>query len=307
MKTRNIFKVAAIMALVLFASCSKEEIKDSQSKDVITLEASALQALGENGQTQSRISFDIPSDGSVPKVSWVEGDIIYIGYINPTGTSGLALSKMLDDGNFTTFKCVKVDKNTNIATFEGTSIIENANIAIYTQIPEKVYSFYKDSYQYGVRCSVGETPISGDNSHLAKNDLLVSTFNTTDKKLNFKRVFGLVKFEFTLPESVSGVGTFSCDKLKLVGTANITTSTGDFAPNSTSTALTLNDISVNGSLLTFYTLTPRVNNRKKPTITYTFQINDKTYSASVTYENDALIRENKATKISATLTEQPAQ
>ena len=44
-----------------------------------------------------------------------------------------------------------------------------------------------------------------------------------------------------------------------------------------------------------------VNNRNNPTITYTFQINDKTYSASVTYTKDALIRANQATKISADL------
>lgn len=301
MKTRNIFKAAAMVALVLFASCSKEEIKDSQDNGLITLTVPVMEGFGDEN-AQSRTVFEF-SDGDVtpPKVKWEVGDIIYIGYIDPSGTGNIALSDLYDKGDFTIFTCKSVDAETNIATFEGPSIVENANIAIYTQKPDEVLTYYKDKTkgQYGVRCNVDEFKISSDNSHLAKNDLLVSTFNTTDRILSFKRVFGLIKFEFTFPETVSGTGTFSCDKLKQTGVAYIDNNA--VTANNTGSNLTINDISVEGNTLTFYTFAPMVNNRNNPTITYTFQINDKTYSASVTYTKDALIRANQATKISADL------
>lgn len=304
MKTINIFKAAAIMALVLFASCSKEEIKDSQENGVITLTVPAIEGFGgENAQSRTVFEF-AEGDVTPPKVKWEVEDIIYIGYIaTGTGAAGnKSLTQLLQDNKFTRFKCTNVDETTNVATFEGPSIVENANIAIYTQRPDDVLTYYRDNetrLQYGVRCNVDNFEISSDNSHLAKNDLLVSVFNTTDKTLSFKRVFGLIKFEFTFPEEVSGTGTFSCDKLKQTGVAYIDNNA--VTANNTGSNLTINDISVEGNSLTFYTFAPMVNNRKTPTIKYTFQIGDKTYSASVTYTKDALIRANQATKISADL------
>lgn len=302
MKIKNIFKTLAMMALVLFASCSKEEINDSQNNGLITLTVPAIQGFGDEN-VQSRTVFDL--NGEIPKVAWEVGDIIYIGYINTDkggGLGGKSLTYLKEEGLITEFKCMSVDEDTNIATFEGSSIVENANIAIYTKIPEKVTVYYKGTDQYGLKCNVNEVPISVDNSHLAGNDLLVSVFNTTDKKLNFKRVFGLVKFEFTFPEAVSGSGTFSCDQLKLTGTANIEIATGKIG-TANDGSLSISDISVNGNSITFYSLTPFVKITKNTPIIYNWEIGGKKYSATKTYEVDMRLQVNKATKISADLQE----
>lgn len=309
MKTRNIFKAAAIMALVLFASCSKEDIKDSQDNGLITLTVPAMEGFGDEN-AQSRTVFEF-SDGDVtpPKVKWEEGDIIYIGKTS-LENRGKTLKSLIDKGDFEDFKCVNVDEN-NIATFQGELIPEGSNVAVYTQIPDKVSCTTKDveikengvvvdtKTYYAFQCAANAVKIENDNSHLAKNDLLISVFDTENPNLNFKRVFGLIKFEFTFPETVSGTGTFSCDKLRQTAVAYI--ANNEVVPNNISATLKIDNITVEGNSLTFCSFAPMVNNRKTPTIKYTFQIGDKTYSASVTYTQDALIRANQATIIKADL------
>ena len=139
MKTRNYFKAAAMMAMVLFASCSKEEIKDTQDNGLITLEVPALQSFNGNGngQAQSRIAFDIPADGSVPKVRWEVGDNIYIGKIDADTKSGEILQNLITNGDFTVFTCTSV-RGDNKATFQGEKLVAGSNLAVYTEKPNKV-------------------------------------------------------------------------------------------------------------------------------------------------------------------------
>lgn len=230
MRLKNIFKTVTMMTILtsVISSCSKEEINQNQNDKKIILNASAIQAFGED-IPESRTSFEIPevSTDLAPKVKWVIGDKIYIGSIKDI-EDGKTLKELIDNGEFTTFECIEVNETTNVATFEGTSINNDADIAVYSQIPDKVIKATKvkngTEYYPALTCSVNEVPISDDLSHLAKNDLLVSTFDVTDKKLNFGRYFGLAKFEFTFPTEVEGIGVFYCDELRLT--------TRVFLPNS---------------------------------------------------------------------------
>ena len=153
MKKRNYLKAAAMMAMVLFASCSKEEIKDTQDNGLITLEVSALQSFNGNGngQAQSRIAFDIPADGSVPKVRWKFGDKIYIGKIDADKKSGEILQNLITNGDFTVFTCTSVGDKT--AIFQGENLVAGSNLAVYTEKPDKVNTYITTGMQqFGFQC-----------------------------------------------------------------------------------------------------------------------------------------------------------
>ena len=315
MKTRNIFGRVALMALVIFSSCSKEDVKTTN--DVVILEVPGLQQLdGEENQSQSRTSFEL--EGAAPKVKWIKGDEIYIGYINPKSGAGKELTTFIENGNLIKFTCTSVDDNTNIATFEGASIPDNANIAVYTMIPGSVYNHYKsnDGATYGVKCRANAVSIKADNSHLAENDLLVSVFNSTDNKLDFKRLFALAKFDFTLPESVTETsGTFSCDRFKLMVRGAISVESPD-DPISVDNSESFENIvvPVNGNKISFYSLIPKVtiknetntnneNYGKGTKITYTIKIGENTYTAEKDYGR-VEITPTSALEFKATLTKE---
>ena len=312
MKTKNIFKAAAMMALVLFTSCSKEEIKDSQDNGLITLTVPAIQGFGDEN-AQSRTVFDFaPDDATPPKVKWEKDkDVIYIGKTS-LDNAGQTLQSLIDKGDFIEFKCVNVDEN-NTATFQGKSLIEGSNVAVYTKIPDKVTAMKKTVSgveYYGFQCDANAVAIKDDNTHLAENDLLVSDFNTTDKKLKFGRAFGLVKFELTLPEGISGTGTFSCDNFRLKARIyNQIDKNGYFSVDGHSeTNFKVDNLIVGEDhKITFYSLVPFIKVLANNEIVYKFTIGEKTYSATASYTSVVRINVNKATKISATLTEQLAQ
>lgn len=294
MKTRNIFGTVAIMVLAMFCSCSKEDVKTTN--DAVVLEVPGLQQLdGEGNQSQSRTSFEL--EGAAPKVKWIKGDEIYIGYINPKSGAGKPLTTFIDNENLIKFTCKSVDEN-NIATFEGASIPDNANIAIYTLHPENVFNHYQtnDGNTYGVKSRANVVNIKDDNSHLAENDLLVSVFNSTDRKLDFKRLFALAKFDFTLPESVTETtGTFSCDRFKLMARGAISVASPNdpiYIDNSEKFENIV--VPVNGNKISFYYLIPKVtiknetkesneNYGKGTKITYTIKIGENTYTAEKDY------------------------
>ncbi len=317
MKTRNIFKAAAMMALVLFASCSKEEIKDSQDNGLITLTVPAIQGFGDEN-AQSRIAFDIPADGSVPKVSWEVGDIIYIGENKVDYAGKKTVQDLVDEHLFEPFECKEVINGK--ATFQGSILPANSNMAVYAEKDnlKNVVAAKKDP-NIGFQCPVIE-PINDDNSHLAKNDFLVSNFNTEleNNGLKFTRAFGLVEFKFTLPqEEANAVGTFSCDNFRLTARIyNQIDKNGWFSTDGDSkTKFKVDNLKVGtDGTLTFYSLVPKINLKNNPEgsgnfpdVKYVFTIGDKTYTKTINYGRRVDIYPNKATKIAVDFTDQSAQ
>lgn len=207
--------MAALAGLVAMSStsCSKDEI-DVENGGIITLNVPAMPGFGEDAQ--SRIVFE--DTGTKPIVKWVKGDEIYLGSINDVADN-IDLKSLIDKGEFTTFRCVAVDEETGAATFQGTSIPADADMAVYSKIPDKVIKGVKDGSP-SISCSATAiVPKSNaDLTHLAENDLLVARFDKTTNKFIastnptndnhkgqvFARVFGLYKFELTLPSGVSG-------------------------------------------------------------------------------------------------------
>lgn len=304
MKTRHLLRIMAILAMIVIcASCSDKEMIIPQNGEKITLTVPAMQAFGDD-TPQSRTVFDV--DGTAPKVRWLIGDTIYIGRMESGIANATPLRQLINEGRFTVFVCKSVDNATNTATFEGTSIVRNANIAVYTQIPDKVSTSQKGEY-FGLQCRVNEVPICDDLSYLAKNDLLVSTFNVSDKKLKFGRVFGLVRFEFTLPEEIHGTGVFSCEQLRLMGRAySQLTDDGYFkVDNKSEPDLSISGISVNGNFVAFYSLVPSIKIEAETPVTYTFEMGEKKYYATKTYSNKVSIAGNSAVIIKADMREDP--
>lgn len=304
MKTKHFLRIATIIAIIVIgSSCSDEEIIIRQDGEKITLSVPAIQTLGDEAP-QSRTVFDV--EGTAPKVRWLTGDTIYIGRMESGTTNATPLRQLINEGRFTAFVCTSVDDKTNTATFEGTSIVGNSNIAVYTQIPDKVSTSQKGDY-FGLQCKVNEVPICDDLSYLAKNDLLVSAFNMSDKKLKFGRVFGLVRFEFTLPEEVQGTGVFSCEQLKLMGRAySQLTEDGYFkVDNKSEPNLSISGISVKGKSLRFYSLVPSINISANTTVTYTLEVGEKKYYATKTYNDKVSIAGNSAVIIKADMKEDP--
>lgn len=316
MKTRNYFKAAAMMAMVLFASCSKEEIKDTQDNGLITLEVPALQSFNGNGngQAQSRIAFDIPADGSVPKVRWEVGDKIYIGKIDADTKSGEILQNLITNGDFTVFTCTSV-RGDNKATFQGEKLVAGSNLAVYTEKPDKVNAYITTGMQqFGFQCLANEKVenesgviINGDDSHLAGNDLLVSLFNETDKTLYFRRAFSFVQFVLKLPEGVTGVTRFECNQIRVMARIyaesdgqSIGTS---FHDASGRLDVTLQDFTVENGTLSFYSLAPRLNLKANTNITYKFTGQDGTvYTKIMSYTEARNIYPYQAVKINVDFT-----
>lgn len=302
MKTRNIFGTVAIMALAIFSSCSKEDVKTNN--DVVTLEVAGLQQLnGESNQSQSRTSFEL--EGVAPKVKWIKGDEIYIGYINPKLGAGKPLTTFIGNENLIKFTCKSVDEN-NVATFEGASIPDNANIAVYTLHPENVFNHYrsKGDGSYGVKSSVNAVAIDGENNtHLAESDVLISKFNNS--VIKFQRMFALAKFDFTLPEVVTETtGTFSCDRFKMQVRAAIPAASEEPIFIDNSGAFENITIPVNGNKISFYSLIPKVTIKDEGNgtkITYTIKIGENTYTAEKDYGR-VEITPTSALEFKATLT-----
>lgn len=310
MRLKNIFKTVTMMTILtsVISSCSKEEVIQQQENEKIILNASAIQAFGED-IPESRTSFEIPevSTDLTPKVKWVIGDKIYIGSIKDI-EDGKTLKELIDNGEFTTFECIEVNETTNVATFEGTSINNDADIAVYSQIPDKVIKATKvkngTEYYPALTCSVNEVPISDDLSHLAKNDLLVSTFDVTDKKLNFGRYFGLAKFEFTFPTEVEGIGVFYCDELRLTTRVFYQIVEGYLnVDNINASKLRIENINIKGNKITFYSFIVRLDINANTPVTYNIEIGDKRYSATKSYTDKMSIKGTSAFNIKADLKE----
>lgn len=299
MKTMH-FLILAIM-VVIATSCSDKEIMNSHDGERITLSVQAIQPLGSDS-LHSRTVFDV--GGTAPKVKWVTGDTIYIGQMETGIANSTSLQQLINDGRLTAFVCKSVDDKTNIATFEGNTIPQNANIAVYTQIPDKVTKTQKGE-NFALQCKVNEVQVCDDLSYLSRNDLLVSTFNISDKKLKFGRVFGLVRFEFTFPEYVQGYADFSCEQLKLIGRAyNQLTDDGYFKVDHKSEPnLSVKGIPVNGKSVTFYSLVPSIRIKENTPVIYTLDIGEKKYCATKEYDNDVSIAGNSAVIIKAEMKE----
>lgn len=139
---------------------------------------------------------------------------------------------------------------------------------------------------------------------MAKNDLLVSTFDVTDKKLNFGRYFGLAKFEFTFPTEVEGIGVFYCDELRLTTRVFYQIVEGYLnVDNINASKLRIENINIKGNKITFYSFIVRLDINANTPVTYNIEIGDKRYSATKSYTDKMSIKGTSAFNIKADLKE----
>lgn len=317
MKMTKFFSVAALVGmLAMSASCSKDEAIETQDGEIITLSVPAMP--GFDGDAQSRTVFT--DNETEPTVKWEKNDIIYLGSIKDV-EDGTTLQALITSNEFTAFTCTAVDETTGAATFQGTSIPTDADMAVYSRIPDKVtISVTVDAIALNCPATAVAPKSNDDLTHLAENDLLVAGFDTTSKTFTtsdvkgyqgkaFARVFGLYKFELTLPTNTSGtLGNLTLTEVSFTGVSKPYTKddkTGLPAASGTGSGYKVDcsNLTLQDNVLTCYALAARKSNLKNKTLKLNLKVGEKNYSADIILnDKQNSIMHNSAIKFDKTLT-----
>lgn len=293
------FSLAILVGMfAMGTSCSKDEAMDTNAGEMITLSVPAMPGFGD---VQSRTVFE--DNGTKPIVKWVKGDQIYLGSIKDVDDN-TKLESLIVSGEFTTFKCVAVNESTGAATFQGTSIPEDADMAVYSKNTGNVVKI-TDKNANALSCDATNiAPKSnGDLTHLADNDLLVAAFDNETKTFKasnvdgyigdvFARIFGLYKFELTLPDGVTGdLGNLTLSMVSTTGVAkpyNIDVKTG--LPSASGIGseykVDCSNLSLDGNKLVCYAFAARKSNLKNETLKLNLKVGDNTYGVDILLSNN---------------------
>lgn len=185
--TKFLAGIALTGMLVMHISCTKEEIAKQDAEKIVTLTVTTMSGMDDGVKTRT----NIVDDGTTPKVTWAEGDVLYVA--NETNFKNIDFSEL---------KLVS-GAGTSTAVFSG-SVKKNSE-------SESLYAFYgnksevvKHNKGLGVQVDLTSFPICNELSQLSSSDFLfgkMSQLENGNYTVQMKRAGILLKFEMTgLPE-----------------------------------------------------------------------------------------------------------